>query len=92
MTLIYIQMPVFRKTESKLKTRLDKRLYFLKHLASLEHIPAILNEKVFKKAFKTAETAAMPEPEQEAYDQSRNEYWTYRRKSLHRQRGFHLTK
>jgi len=74
---IYIQMPVFDKAESELVTPRDKWLYFLKNLPSLEHIPAILKEKVFKKAFDAAELASMTESQRLSYDQNLHDYWTY---------------
>ena len=64
---IFLQMPLFTKTESELKTRQDKWYYFLKNLASLEQIPAILREPIFERAFETAEIARM----------SKNEYLGY---------------
>jgi predicted transposase/invertase (TIGR01784 family) len=75
--MTYIQMPLFTKTESELKTHRDKWLYFLKNLPDLEHIPAIMKEKVFKKAFRTAEFASMPTKEQERYEHDLHDYWTY---------------
>ena len=75
--LIYIQMPLFDLEESELVTRRDKWLYFLKHLPSLEHIPAIMKEKVFAKAFLTAEISAMSQAERDRYDHEWNDYLTY---------------
>jgi len=75
--MTYIQMPLFKKTESELESRRDKWLYFLKRLPDLEQIPAIMKERVFKKAFKTAELAAMPEGERERYEHNLHDYWTY---------------
>ncbi|MGL4942910.1 MAG: Rpn family recombination-promoting nuclease/putative transposase [Thermoguttaceae bacterium] len=76
--MIYVQMPLFTKTESELVTRQDKWLYFLKNLPDLNHIPAIMKEEVvFEKAFHTAEIAAMDERERAAYYQAVNDYWTY---------------
>ena len=75
---IYIQMPVFHKTESELKTPKDKWLFFLKNLPSLEHIPSILNEDiVFQKAFHTAEVAAMPKNDRDRYQHELKQYWDY---------------
>jgi len=75
--MLYIQMPLFKKKESQLKTHRDKWFYFLKHLPDLEQIPAIMKEKVFKRAFKKAELAAMPEKERELYEHNLHDYWTY---------------
>ena len=46
-------------------------------LTGLEHIPSIMKEKVFKKAFKKAELAAMPEKERAVYEHNLHDYWTY---------------
>lgn len=43
-------MPNFKKIESQLENRLDKWLYFIKHLEDLQNIPEILSDKVFEKA------------------------------------------
>ncbi|MCL2119192.1 MAG: Rpn family recombination-promoting nuclease/putative transposase [Planctomycetaceae bacterium] len=75
--MIYIQMPVFDKKESELQTRQDKWLYFLKNLPSLEQIPAIMKEKVFQKAFHTAEVISMTEQDRLYYEQNLLDYWTY---------------
>jgi predicted transposase/invertase (TIGR01784 family) len=75
--MIYIQMPVFKKKASQLETHQDKWLYFLKHLPDLKQIPSIMKEKVFKKAFQTAELAAMPEKDREVYEHNLHDYWTY---------------
>jgi predicted transposase/invertase (TIGR01784 family) len=74
--MTYIQMPLFNKAETELETRQDKWLYFLKNLPSLNQIPAIMKEKVFKKAFHTAEVASMDPKEQFRYEQDLNIYWT----------------
>jgi predicted transposase/invertase (TIGR01784 family) len=75
--MFYIQMPLFTKTESELKTRQDKWFYFLKNLPDLDDIPSIMREKVFKRAFHTAELAAMPAKERERYEHDLYHYWAY---------------
>ena len=71
----FLQMPFFNKTENELKTHYDKWCYFLKNLDSFDHIPQILNEPLFDKAFKTAELAAMTGAELFEYEQSKMVYW-----------------
>ncbi len=71
----FLQMPAFKKTESELKTKFDKWAYFLKNLESLEHIPQILNQKTFKKAFDTAEVANFTPEQRREYEQSRMNYF-----------------
>jgi predicted transposase/invertase (TIGR01784 family) len=66
---IFLQMPLFKKTESELETRKDKWFYFLKNLESFDHIPAILQEPIFAQAFETAEYIKLPPEEQALYEQ-----------------------
>ncbi len=70
----FLQMPYFTKTETELVTHYDKWCYFLKYLENFDHIPQILNEPVFDKAFKTAELAAMNKTERVEYERSKLVY------------------
>ena len=65
---IFLQMPLFTKTESELETHQDKWLYFLKNLADFDDIPTILHEPVFERAFVTAELARMNKQENFRYE------------------------
>jgi predicted transposase/invertase (TIGR01784 family) len=71
----FLQMPLFHKQEHELETRFDKWLYFLKHLESFDHIPAILNEPIFQKAFQIAELANLSREQYSAYEQNLLDYW-----------------
>ncbi|VFN07748.1 MAG: conserved hypothetical protein (putative transposase or invertase) [Candidatus Kentron sp. G] len=53
----FLQMPLFYKQEHELETRFDRWIYFLKNLPDFDHIPAILDEPLFQKAFRIAELA-----------------------------------
>lgn len=66
----FLQMPAFKKTELELETHFDKWCYFLKHLEDFDHIPQILREPIFEKAFHTAELANLSRAQREAYDES----------------------
>jgi predicted transposase/invertase (TIGR01784 family) len=70
LTFIYIEMPNFKHTENELKTRLDKWLYFIKHLEDFETIPTIIADEVFKQAFEKAELAKFGQTELENYENS----------------------
>ena len=59
LTFIYFEMPNFIKTEEELKTRLDKWLYFIKHLEDFQVIPNIIADEVFRQAFDKAELAKL---------------------------------
>lgn len=65
----FLQMPLFNKTEFELETRFDKWCFFLKNLESFDHIPAILKEPIFEKAFQTSEIGA------DIYMESLMGYW-----------------
>ena len=70
LTFIYFEMPKFRKTEEELKTRLDKWLYFIKHLEDFQVIPNIIADEVFQQAFDKAELAKLGSVEMEEYERS----------------------
>ena len=65
---IFLQMPLFSKTELELVRHQDKWAFFLKNLVSLDHIPGILHEPVFQRAFATAEIARMTNQEYLQYE------------------------
>jgi predicted transposase/invertase (TIGR01784 family) len=67
---IFLQMPLFTKTEAELETREDKWYYFLKNLTGFEKIPAIFREPIFEQAFETAEIAGMSKDEIFQYEMS----------------------
>ncbi len=71
----FLQMPLFTKMESELKTRYDKWCYFLKNLENFDHIPDILNEPIFEKAFHISEIGAMNRKEYDDYQESLLSYW-----------------
>jgi predicted transposase/invertase (TIGR01784 family) len=61
---------LFVKKENELVSHFDKWCYFLKNLGSFDHIPAILNEPIFQKAFHTTELAAMTYEQRSIYERS----------------------
>lgn len=67
---VYLEMPHFVKLESSLETRLDKWLYFIKHLEDFQSIPEIFKDEVFIQAFEKAELAKYSEEELHDYEQS----------------------
>jgi predicted transposase/invertase (TIGR01784 family) len=70
----FLQMPLFRLQEHELKNKFDKWCYFLKNLDSFDHIPSILNEPIFQKAFGTAELASFTAQQRDNYEQSLIQY------------------
>ena len=68
-------MPNFTRTEKELDTRLDKWLYFIKHLEDFQCIPEIFkNEVVFLTAFEKAEIAHYNPDEMTNYENSLKVY------------------
>ena len=70
LTYVYLEMPNFVKAEVELVTRLDKWLYFLKHLEDFDSIPTIFRDVVFEQAFTRAKLANMDEAERARYELS----------------------
>ena len=71
----FFQMPRFTKTEAQLDTKQDKWFYFLKNLVSFENIPAILQEPLFERAFKTAAESNLTGREREIYERDLHILW-----------------
>jgi predicted transposase/invertase (TIGR01784 family) len=74
LTYIYLEMPNFKVTETNLKTRLDKWLYFIKHLEDFQSIPTIFKDEVFAQAFEKAELARYGEADLYSYENSLKTY------------------
>lgn len=71
---VYLEMPHFEKQEQELVTRLDKWLYFIKHLEDFQNIPEIFKDEVFAQAFNKAEIAQYSSEERDEYEQSLKTY------------------
>ncbi|VFM98561.1 MAG: conserved hypothetical protein (putative transposase or invertase) [Candidatus Kentron sp. G] len=72
----FLQMPLFTKQEHELESHFDKWLYFLKNLESLDHIPRILDEPIFRKAFDIAALTNLDPEQYTIYEQNLLDYWT----------------
>ncbi len=70
LTFIYLEMPNFKQTETEIETRLDKWLYFIKHLEDFQSIPTIIADEVFNQAFEKAELAKFGQAELANYENS----------------------
>ena len=78
LTYIYLEMPNFKNTEIDLKTRLDKWLYFIKHLEDFQTIPTIFKDEVFTQAFEKAELAKFGQEDLEKYEMNLKIYRDYK--------------
>jgi predicted transposase/invertase (TIGR01784 family) len=74
LTFIYLEMPNFKQKEAELETRLDKWLYFIKHLEDFQTIPTIIADEVFNQAFEKAELAKFGQAELMSYENSLKTY------------------
>ncbi|MEY4109718.1 MAG: hypothetical protein RLZZ46_72, partial [Bacteroidota bacterium] len=74
LTYIYLEMPNFNSEECQLKTRLDKWLYFIKHLEDFQSIPGIFSDDIFNHAFQKAELAKLGQAELSSYENSLKVY------------------
>lgn len=74
LTFIYLEMPNFKQTETEIETRLDKWLYFIKHLEDFQTIPTIIADEVFSQAFEKAELAKFGQAELMSYENSLKTY------------------
>jgi predicted transposase/invertase (TIGR01784 family) len=74
LTFIYLEMPNFTKKLEDCESIYDKWLYVLKYLATMEEVPAKLQERVFKKLFKVAEIAKFKSADRDEYEDSIKRY------------------
>ena len=74
LNFVTVEMPHFNKNEDELETNLDKWLYLLKHLSTLERIPSVLQIAILEKVFKVAEYAGMSKAAKQEYETSLMNY------------------
>jgi hypothetical protein len=78
LTYLYLEMPNFKLQEEELATRLDKWLFFIKHLEDFQSIPAIIKDDVFTKAFEKAELALYNHADILSYEMNLKVYRDYK--------------
>lgn len=72
---IFIELIKFVKTEAELGTDLDKWLYVLKNMSSMNKIPVYLRKPIFEKLFNIAEYSNLTKEEKNMYDTSLKRKW-----------------
>ena len=74
LSMIYLELPKFRKTEDQLESHFEKWLFAFKHLPSLHDRPAKLQERIFTKLFEAANIAKFTPAERNEYEDSLKVY------------------
>ena len=72
---IFIELIKFVKTEAELDNDLDKWLYVLKNMSSMDKIPVYLRKPIFEKLFNIAEYSNLTKEEKTMYDTSLKRKW-----------------
>src|SRR5690606_15890800 len=72
---IYIELINFTKGESELSDDLDRWLYVLKNISSMDKLPLYLRKPVFEKLFQIAEYSNLNKEEKQMYDISLKRKW-----------------
>jgi predicted transposase/invertase (TIGR01784 family) len=71
----YVELLKFVKTEAQLETELDKWLFVLKNMSSIDKIPVFLRKPIFEKLFNVAEYSNLTKEEKTMYDSSMKHKW-----------------
>jgi predicted transposase/invertase (TIGR01784 family) len=71
----YIELVNFVKKEIQLETELDKWLYVLKNMSTMDKIPVYLRKPIFEKLFNIAEYSNLTKEEKTMYDSSMKYKW-----------------
>jgi predicted transposase/invertase (TIGR01784 family) len=75
LTYVYLALPKFTKKIDELETQMDKWMYVLQNLVSLNKRPPELCEQIFQKLFRIAELKKLNPDEEFAYRQSQKRLW-----------------
>lgn len=71
----YIELANFVKAASELESELDKWLYVLKNISTMDKIPVYLRKPIFEKLFNIAEYTNLTKEEKTMYDSSMKYKW-----------------
>lgn len=67
---VYIELPKFNKGEDELTSLLEKWVYLMRHLYSMQARPVVFYDQVFDKVFEVAEIANLNEIETMKYEEN----------------------
>jgi predicted transposase/invertase (TIGR01784 family) len=83
LNFIYVELPKFNKTIDELETNMDRWLFCLKNLQSLNQRPEAVQGRVFEILFKEAEIKQLTSTEMEEYKKDVTQYSDIRRCIIH---------
>ena len=72
---IYVELINFTKDEPELSDDLDRWLYILKNMSSMDKLPSYLRKPIFEKLFQIAEYGNLNKEEKKMYDVSLKRKW-----------------
>jgi len=72
---IYLELINFVKVEADLESDLDRWLYVLKNMSTMDKLPVYLRKPIFEKLFQVAEYSKLSKEEREMYDVSLKRKW-----------------
>ena len=67
---IYLNLPLFKKSEKQCESDFEKWIYVLKHMEALERIPFTAQKKIFERLAEIADSSCLSKEEREKYDES----------------------
>ena len=70
MRLVYLTLPLFRKEADECETNLERWIYTLKNMTTLEDIPFLTDNPVFRYLADVADISALSQGERQRYDES----------------------
>src|SRR5690606_38720802 len=71
----FLELPNFVRSGDELLTDMDKWMYLLKHMSTLDKIPTFLEKRVFQLIFQISEVAKLRKEERMAYEASLKTKW-----------------
>src|SRR5690606_34880915 len=72
---VFIELIKFVKQDTELATDLDRWLYVLKNMSSMDKIPVYFRKPIFEKLFNVAEYSNLSKEEKTMYDASLKQKW-----------------
>ena len=70
MRLVYLTLPLFRKGADECETNLERWIYTLKNMTTLEDIPFLADNPVFRHLADVADISALSQGDRQRYDES----------------------